>query len=151
MILAEVREQYRSCSRRTWCKELSAETWVKVSEHHPLFARLEHPYRPGSRATEEEYSLFATSENLNLLERRLKAQMMWVWWRAHCHPCDLTISLMILRVFQLPTALTNICAYKSLVFSDLKRVKDYIPTTSSGEPELLEHRKAEKRQNYGEK
>lgn len=43
---------------------------VKYQSSIPFFARLEHPNRPGSRATEEGYDLFATSENLNLLERQ---------------------------------------------------------------------------------
>lgn len=58
---------------------------------------------------------------------------------------------MILRAFHLPTALTSICAYKSLVFFDFKRVKYYILITGSGDPELLEHRRAEKNKNYPEK
>lgn len=50
-----------------------------------------------------------------------------------------------------PIVLASICAYKNLFFFDLKKVKDYILITSSGECELLEHRRAEKNQNYPEK
>lgn len=73
MILVEVREQYRSYCSRTRCKELSAETRGKVSEHHSLFAWFEHPYGPGSRATEEgPFGHFRESEPARKAGSRLK-------------------------------------------------------------------------------
>lgn len=66
----------------------------------------------------------------------------------------MTVTLTILSAFQLPTALTSICAHNRLFFFDLKRVKDYILITSS--EELMSNlnpraQKAKRKENYPEK
>lgn len=93
-----------------------AETCCEVSEQHPF-----HCMARSILQTRQQYprgrgmAWFATSVNLNLLERQAQVSNdVSVMEGADGHPCDFTGSLTILGVFQLPAAFTSICVYDSL-------------------------------------
>lgn len=126
----------------------------EVSEQHPLHCVARSILQARRRYHRGRgMDCFATSVNLNLPERQAQgSDDLSVMEGADCYPCDFTVSLVIIGVFQLPADFASICAYNSLFFFNLKTVKDYILITelwrTAGKPEPLKHRGAERKQNY---